>query len=75
VKVAPLGKAELVKAITYQGTHAEGVQYPPTQFYMDLILQGAYSHGLSMMWIAYLQSFATKGPGKKAPPGMGLSRS
>jgi hypothetical protein len=39
---------------------------------MDLLIQGAYTYGLSMMWIAYLQSFATTHTGRKPrPPGVG----
>ncbi len=71
VKVAPLGKGEPVKAITYQGVNIERYHIPPTQHYMDLVIQGAYSHGLSMMWIAYLQSFSTQVGRKPRPPGYG----
>jgi hypothetical protein len=42
---------------------------------MDLLIQGAYSHGLSMMWIAYLQSFSTQAGRKPKPPGVGDSPS
>src|SRR3954465_14538310 len=59
VTVAPLGKGEPVKAFTYQGVNIEKYHIPPTQFYMDLVTQGAYAHGLSMMWISYLQTFRT----------------
>jgi hypothetical protein len=38
---------------------------------MDLVIQGAYSFGLSMMWIAYLQSFSTQAGRKPRPPGAG----
>jgi hypothetical protein len=60
VKVHPLGKGEPVNAITYQGTNTDRYHVAPTQHYMDLVIQGAYSYGLSMMWIAYLQSFGTQ---------------
>jgi hypothetical protein len=69
VKVAPLGKGEPVTAVTYQGVNVERYHIPPTQNYMDLVLQGAYSFGLSMMWISYLQSFSTQAPRKPRPPG------
>ncbi|MGC4032141.1 MAG: gamma-glutamylcyclotransferase family protein [Tepidisphaeraceae bacterium] len=68
VTVAPLGKKEPVKAIAYQGVTVEKYHIPPTQFYMDLVVQGAYAHGLSMMWISYIQSFSIQ-PGRKPRPG------
>jgi len=71
VKVPPLGKGEPVKAITYQGISVERYHIPPTQHYMDLVIQGAYSFGLSMMWIAYLQSFPIQQGRKPRPPGVG----
>jgi hypothetical protein len=71
VKVAPLGKGEAVKAVTYQGISVERHHIPPTQHYMDLVIQGAYSHGLSMMWISYLQSFSTQVGRKPRVPGHG----
>jgi hypothetical protein len=71
VKVAPLGKGEPVTAITYQGTNADRYQIPPTQHYMDLVIQGAYSYGLSMMWVSYLQSFSTQVGRKPRAPGHG----
>jgi len=71
VKVAPLGKGEPVKAITYTGVNVEKYHIPPTLHYMDLVIQGAYSYGLSMMWIAYLQSFSTQTGRKPRPPGRG----
>ena len=45
----------------------EKYHIPPTKHYMDLVIQGAYSFGLSMMWISYLQSFSTQ-VGRKATP-------
>lgn len=69
VKVAPLGKGEPVQAITYQGTNADRFHIPPTRHYMDLVIQGAYEYGLSMMWVAYLQSFATQAGRSPRPPG------
>ena len=69
VKVSPLGKGDAVRAITYQGTNVERYHIPPTQHYMDLVVQGAYSYGLSMMWISYLQSFSTQVGRKPRPPG------
>ncbi len=71
VKVAPLGRGEPVTAATYQGTNAERYDIPPTQHYMDMVIQGAYSFGLSMMWISYLQSFSTQVGKKPRPPGYG----
>jgi len=71
VKVAPLGKGEPVEAITYTGVTVEKYHIPPTQHYMDLVIQGAYSFGLSMMWIAYLQSFSTQTGRKPRPPSDG----
>jgi len=71
IKIAPLGKGEPVQAITYQGISIEKYHIPPTQFYMDLLIQGAYAHGLSMMWISYLQSFSTQAGRMPKPPGTG----
>lgn len=67
VKVAPMGRGESFNATTYQGVNIEKYHIPPTQNYMDLLIQGAYSHGLSMMWIAYLQSFSTQNSRKPRP--------
>jgi hypothetical protein len=75
VRIAPLGKGEPVQAITYQGVNIEKYHIPPNQHYMDLLIQGAYSHGLSMMWIAYIQSFSTQASRKPRPPGVGDSPS
>ena len=71
VKVAPLGKGEPVEAITYTGVSVEKYHIPPTQHYMDLVIQGAYSFGLSIMWISYLQTFSTQVGRKPRPPGYG----
>ena len=71
VRISPLGKGEPVNAITYQGVNADRYHVPPTQHYMDLLIQGAYAHGLSMMWISYLQSFSTHTGRKPRPPGAG----
>jgi hypothetical protein len=71
VKVSPLGKGEPVNAMTYQGINVERYHIPPTKHYMDLVIQGAYSFGLSMMWISYLQSFSTQVGRKPRPPGAG----
>ena len=70
VRVAPLARGDPINATTYQGTNSDRFHIPPTQHYMDLVIQGAYGYGLSMMWIAYLQSFSTY-PGRK-PRGPGL---
>ena len=71
VEIAPLGKGQSMKAITYQGLNVERYHIPPTQHYMDLVVQGAYSFGLSMMWISYLQSFSTQQGRKPRPPSAG----
>lgn len=68
-KVAPLGKGEPVQAVTYQGTNADRFHIPPTRQYMDLVIQGAYEYGLSMMWVAYMQSFATQAGRNSRSPG------
>jgi hypothetical protein len=68
VKVAPLGRGEPVKAVTYQGVTAEKYHVPQTQHYMDLLIQGAYGFGLSMMWMSYLKSFSTHTGRKPRPP-------
>jgi hypothetical protein len=75
VKVSPLGKGSAVTAMTYQGVAIDKDHIPPTQSYMDLVLQGAYSHGLSMMWISYLQSFSTQPASKPRRPGYGDAQS
>ncbi len=71
VKVSPLGKGQPMQAITYHGTLAEKLHIPPTRHYMDMVIQGAYGFGLSMMWIAYLQSFSTQAGRRPRPPGHG----
>jgi len=71
VKVAPLGRGEPVAAVTYQGTNVDRFHIPPTQHYIDLIIQGAYSYGLSMMWISYLQSFSIQAGRRPRVPGHG----
>jgi AIG2-like family len=71
VKVSHSGKSDLIPAITYQGISVERYHIPPTQHYMDLVIQGAYTFGLSMMWIAYLQSFPRQQGRKPRPPGTG----
>lgn len=71
VRVAPLGKGEAVQAVTYQGLSADRYHIPPTQHYMDSVIQGAYSFGLSIMWISYLQTFSTQVGRKPRPPGQG----
>jgi hypothetical protein len=68
VKVAPLGRSEPVMAVTYQGTQIGRFDIPPTRHYMDLLIQGAFQHGLSVMWISYLQSFATQIGRQPRPP-------
>jgi len=68
VRIAPIGKGQAVDAFTYQGVNVEKYHIPPTQFYMDLLIQGCYTHGLSMMWISYLQSFSIQAGRKPRPP-------
>ncbi len=60
IKVAPLKRGEPVQAVTYQGTSVDRYHIAPTRHYMDVVLQGAFTFGLSMMWVAYLQSFTTQ---------------
>ena len=67
VRVSPLGKGEPSDALTYTGVSVEKYHIPPTRHYMDLMIQGIYTHGLSMMWISYLQSFSTQ-PGRSSKP-------
>lgn len=67
VKVAPLGKGQAVRAMTYQGVSVDRNHIPPTRHYMDLLIQGACAHGLSTMWLSYLQTFDTQ-PGRKPRP-------
>lgn len=71
VKVSPQSKGERIEAVTYQGLSVERYHIPPTTHYMDLVIQGAYSFGLSMMWISYLQSFSTQAGRKPRAPGTG----
>ena len=74
MKVSPLGKGEAKQAVTYTGVSAEKYHIPPTQHYMDLLIQGAYSQGLSIMWISYVQTFSTqvgRKPRPPSPPGTG----
>ena len=66
-----LGRGEPVNAMTYQGTNSDRQHIPPTQHYMDQVIQGAYSFGLSMMWVSYLQSFSTQVGRKPRAPGLG----
>jgi hypothetical protein len=71
VKVSPQSGGEAVTAITYQGLSVDRLHVPPTQHYMEMIVQGAYGYGLSMMWVSYLQSFGTQQGRKPRPPGLG----
>jgi hypothetical protein len=68
VKVSPLGRGEPMQAITYQGTNPDRFDIAPTQHYMEQVIQGAYSHGLSIMWISYLQTFSTQAGRKPRAP-------
>ena len=69
VEVTPSGETKAVKAVTYLGVNVEKYHIPPTQNYMDLVVQGAYANGLSMMWISYLQSFTVQQARVPKPPG------
>lgn len=69
VEVSPLGRGQPIKAVTYQGVSVERYHIPPTQHYMDLVIQGAFNFGLSMMWISYLQSFGIQEGRKPRRPG------
>ncbi len=71
IRAAPLARGEPIGAITYQGVNTDRTHIPPTRHYMDLLIQGAYTHGLSMMWMSYLQSFSTQVGRKPRAPGMG----
>ena len=68
VSIRPLGKGKPMLAVTYQGVEQEAVHIPPTQNYLDLLVEGAFQHGLSQMWVSYLQSFGTQGARKPRPP-------
>jgi gamma-glutamylcyclotransferase len=74
IRVSPLARGEPVAAVTYQGINTDRIHIPPTRHYMDMVIQGAYAFGLSMMWVAYLQSFSTQAGRKPRPttrPGLG----
>jgi hypothetical protein len=69
-----LWKEQLINGVNfqfpwYQGLNVERYHIPPTKHYMDLVIQGAYQHGVSIMWISYLQSFSTQAARKPRPPG------
>lgn len=68
VTVSPFGKGVPIKAVTYQGVSVEKNHIPPTRNYMDLLIQGAYTQGVSLMWISYLQSFTVQGSRVPRPP-------
>lgn len=68
VDVAPQGERTPQKAVTYAGPPGQKMHIPPTLNYMDLVIQGAYQHGLTMMWISYLQSFSTQDARTPKPP-------
>ena len=71
VPISSLGSKDKIQAVTYQGINMDRPHIPPTRHYMDLVIQGAYSFGLSMMWISYLQSFSTQTGRKPRPPSSG----
>jgi hypothetical protein len=68
VLVSPLVGNARVEAVTYQAVAVEKFDIPPTKHYMSMVVQGAYAMGLSMMWIAYLQSFPTQEGRKPRAP-------
>lgn len=68
VRIRPMGKGRAIDAFTYQGVEQEAYHIPPTQTYLDLLVTGAFEHGLSMMWVSYLESFSTQGPRDPKPP-------
>jgi hypothetical protein len=72
--VMPLGGGDPVVATTYEGVARGGggraphvPHVPPTRHYMGLLIRGAFTHGLSLAWISYLQSFRTQ-PGRNPQP-------
>jgi hypothetical protein len=70
VEVRPIGKGKPMPAITYRGVAQEALHIPPTQNYLDLLVEGAFEHGLSQMWVSYLQSFSTQRARTPRPPGV-----
>ncbi len=68
VVVRPLGRGPTMKAMTYQGVQQEAFHIPPTQNYLDLLVTGAFEHGLSAMWVSYLKTFSTQGARDPKPP-------
>ncbi len=68
VEVRPLGLGKPMKAFTFQGVVPEAYHIPPTQNYLDLLVEGAFEHGLSQMWVAYLKSFSTQAARTPRPP-------
>ncbi|MEM1013765.1 MAG: gamma-glutamylcyclotransferase family protein [Planctomycetota bacterium] len=68
VEVRPMTRGPAVKAWTYQGVQQEAFHIPPTQNYVDALVNGAFEHGLSTMWVSYLQSFSTQAGKPPRPP-------
>lgn len=68
IDVRPLGRGPTSKAFTYQGVQQEAFHIPPTENYLDLLVVGAFEHGLSTMWVSYLKSFSTQGARDPRPP-------
>lgn len=54
-------------AWTYAGVDPARFDVPPTENYVDSLVQGCYEGGLTSMWIEYLRSFGTQ-PGKQPRP-------
>jgi hypothetical protein len=68
VEVQPTGRGKKMSAMTYQGVEQEAYHIPPTQTYVDLIVRGAFEHGMSLMWVSYLQSFSAQAHRRPRPP-------
>ena len=72
IDVRPLGRGPVMKAYTYQGVQQEAFHIPPTENYLDLLVVGAFEHGLSTMWVSYLKSFSTQSARDPRPPRVGV---
>lgn len=67
VTVRLTGGGPEVEAWTYFGVNPAKFDVPPTENYIDMLVQGCYENGLTSMWIEYLRSFGTQ-PGKEPRP-------
>ncbi len=68
VSVRPMVKGPMLKVTTYQGVQQEAYHIPPTETYVNVLVNGAFEHGLSSMWVSYLQSFSTQAARQPKPP-------